>query len=192
MNGLSYYNDNEKYCADILRAHVTLGDLPEGYIDERSITELHATDFVGYSHVHLFAGIGGFPLALTSWPFAEYVRHEWAGAWVCSCFRNENGYDRKHKDGYLSSELILQAVAATRWYCLNVWMCGEPERGFITFVDASKVRSKEPGTCYRASGWEQVGYTKQRGLLALSLPIDRMPEPACPHGGQPQLWEAAV
>jgi len=28
-------------------------------------------------------------LWVTSWPFAEYVKHEWAGAWVNSCFRNE-------------------------------------------------------------------------------------------------------
>ena len=43
---------------------------------------------------------------VTSWPFAEYVRHAWAGAWVCSAFRNEGQV--------LSSTLITQAVAATR------------------------------------------------------------------------------
>lgn len=26
---------------------------------------------------------------VTSYPFAQYVRHAWAGAWVCSAFRNE-------------------------------------------------------------------------------------------------------
>jgi hypothetical protein len=46
---------------------------------------------------------------ITSWPFAEYVKHAWAGAWVCSAFRNENAACR-------SSELILQAVSATRAY----------------------------------------------------------------------------
>src|SRR5258706_11098515 len=47
-------------------------------------------------------------LWVTSWPFAEYVQHAWAGAWVCSAFRNEL------PDVYLSSDLILEAVAATR------------------------------------------------------------------------------
>lgn len=28
-------------------------------------------------------------LWITSFPFAQYVRHEWAGAWVCSCFRRQ-------------------------------------------------------------------------------------------------------
>lgn len=126
-------------------------------------------------------------LWVTSFPFAEYVRHAWAGAWVCSCFRNENSYDRKHKDGYKSSDLIIEAVAATRWYCANEWMCPEPEKGFITFVNASKVRSKEPGTCYRAAGWKEVGHTKS-GLIALQLLPDQMPKPACPNGGQLQLF----
>lgn len=26
---------------------------------------------------------------VTSFPYAEYVRHAWAGAWICSAFRNE-------------------------------------------------------------------------------------------------------
>ena len=50
---------------------------------------------------------------VTSWPFAEYTHHAWAGAWMCTAFRNESG--GKH----LSSELIREAVAATRWYFGN-------------------------------------------------------------------------
>ena len=44
---------------------------------------------------------------VTSWPFAEFTKHAWAGAWVNSLFRNEGAG--------LSSELISEAVAATRW-----------------------------------------------------------------------------
>ena len=28
---------------------------------------------------------------VTSWPLAEYVRHQWPGAWINSCFRRESG-----------------------------------------------------------------------------------------------------
>ena len=45
-------------------------------------------------------------LWVTSWPFAQYVRHAWPGAWVNSLFRNEGAG--------LSSELIREAIAATR------------------------------------------------------------------------------
>lgn len=93
---------------------------------------------------------------VTSWPFAEFVKHRWAGAWVCSAFRNESPH--------LSSELIQEAVAATRWYFDTV-----PAQGFITFVDASKVRHKrDPGRCYVRAGWMYAGHTKG-GLIALTL-----------------------
>lgn len=103
-------------------------------------------------------------LWVTSWPYAQYVRHAWAGAWVCSCFRNESDQ--------LSSALITQAVAATQAEF------GEPpELGMVTFVDASKVRRKrDPGRCYRKAGWHVAGETKG-GLVALQLDPENMPEP---------------
>src|SRR5258708_21960634 len=40
---------------------------------------------------------------VTSYPFAQYVKHAWAGAWVNSLFRTEGAG--------LASNLILEAVA---------------------------------------------------------------------------------
>lgn len=98
---------------------------------------------------------------VTSWPFAQYVQHAWAGAWVNSLFRNEGAG--------LASELILQAVAATRL----VW--DPPPLGLITFVDARKVKAKQnPGYCYLKAGFSHVGETKS-GLLAFQLLPDAMP-----------------
>jgi hypothetical protein len=101
---------------------------------------------------------------VTSWPFAEYVRHDWAGAWICSAFRNEGAA--------LSSLLITEAVAATRHYF------GEPPNlGMITFVDRSKVRNKRDfGRCYRKAGFKIAGETKGK-LLALQLLPSNMPQP---------------
>lgn len=93
----------------------------------------------------------------TSWPFAQYVRHAWAGAWINSLFRNEGAG--------LSSELILAAITATSL----VWE--PPPLGLITFVDASKVRAKQnPGYCYIMAGFEHVGETKG-GLLAFQYSL---------------------
>lgn len=100
---------------------------------------------------------------VTSWPFAEYVKHAWAGAWVCSAFRNEGTE--------LSSHLIRMAVAATR----DRW--SPPELGMITFVDATKTRHKrDPGRCFIKAGFRRVGETKG-GLVALQLLPADMPEP---------------
>ena len=111
---------------------------------------------------------------VTSWPFAEYVRHAWPGAWVCSAFRNESDH--------LSSELIREALAAT----LAIWP-EPPDLGCITFVNAGKVRHKrDPGRCFLRAGFERVGETKG-GLLAFQLLPDAMPEPVPALGTQEVL-----
>ena len=113
---------------------------------------------------------------ITSWPFAEYVKHAWAGAWMCSAFRNER------QDLYLSSELIREAVAATR----ARWT--PPPLGMVTFVDAEKTRRKrDPGRCYLRAGFKRCGETKG-GLVALQLlPVD-MPPPCAARGTNAELF----
>lgn len=107
---------------------------------------------------------------ITSYPFAKYVRHAWAGAFVCAAFRNESRL-------VLSSILIRQACAATRWYY------GLPALGMITFIDDSKTRKKrDPGRCYRKAGFVEVGRTKEDDLLALQLTPDRFPLEHAPLG----------
>jgi hypothetical protein len=118
-------------------------------------------------------------LWVTSWPFAEYVQHGWAGAWMNSLFRNESGEQ--------SSGLILEAIAATRWFFGDA-----PELGMVTFVDPAKV----PGTpvrgeriygyCYQRAGFRHVGFT-QKGLWAWQLLGADMPPPEMPVGGQREL-----
>ena len=121
----------------------------------------------------------GRALWITSYPFAEYVKHEWAGAFVCSAFRNEGAG--------LSSDLIRRAVAITRWR----WQ--PPELGMITFVDPSKVpgvkvRGKTVyGYCFLKAGFKHVGETKEKGLWAWQLLPEDMPEPLRPYSDQHEL-----
>jgi len=114
-------------------------------------------------------------LWVTSYPFAQYVKHAWAGAWVCSIFRNESAV--------LSSELIREALACTRWRWPD-----EP-KGMITFVDAAKTqRKRDPGRCFRRAGFTHVGYTAG-GLVALHCSVEDMPTAAPPQHSQ-SLMEA--
>ena len=113
-------------------------------------------------------------LWVTSWPFAEYVKHAWAGAWMNSCFRNEGPI--------LSSLLIREAIAATKsFYGLP------PALGMVTFIDRSKIRRKrDPGRCYRKAGFSVCGETKG-GLLAMRLSPEEMPEECEAVGTQGKL-----
>lgn len=71
---------------------------------------------------------------ITSWPFAQYVRHDWAGAWVNSLFRNESAA--------LSSDLIRQAIAAT----LSEWPVGftRKEKLFVLQILPGDMPAPEP------------------------------------------------
>ena len=117
-------------------------------------------------------------LWVSSYPYAAYVRHAWAGAWICSCFRNESAC--------LSSVLIMQAVAVTR----QIWGA-PPEIGMITFVDTRYVRKKRDwGRCYRKAGWQHVGYTKG-GLVVLQILPEAMPLPAAAYDAQLPLFDVS-
>lgn len=114
---------------------------------------------------------------VSAWPFAEYVLHEWGGAWINSLFRREPLCEER------ASDLIRDAIAATRWRWPDV-----PEMGIVTFVDAQKVRHKrDVGRCYRKAGFKHVGYTKS-GLYALQLLPEQMPPAAAPCTTQGNLF----
>jgi hypothetical protein len=116
---------------------------------------------------------------VTSWPFPEFVRHEWGGAWVNSLFRREGG-------PHLASDLIRWAVAHTRAEWPDV-----PTLGMVTFVDAGKTRRKrDPGRCYRRAGFVVAGATKG-GLVALQMLPEAMPEAVPVPSDQLELWSAA-
>lgn len=125
----------------------------------------------------------GRALWVTSWPFAEYVRHEWAGAWVCSLFRNEGAG--------IASDLIRDALAATQYEF------GEPpELGLVTFIDRrfvrpTMVRGREVfGWTWLRAGFREIGETKG-GLLALGISPEAMPAAVPAFGAQGRLQEVA-
>lgn len=151
--------------------------------DARAIADRHYTrqkrgsrGFVPPGRCLVLMERSGAALWVTSWPFAEFTKHAWAGAWINSLFRNESDS--------LSSELIISAVAATRYFYGD-----PPDLGMVTFVDTSKVRRKrDPGRCYVKAGFERVGHT-QGGLVALQMRPDRMPEPYPALGTQRLDWQ---
>ena len=79
---MDYYGDNDPFAAEWLRQLIRDGLLPEGAVDERSIKTVESHDLARFRRVHLFGGIGGWPLALelAGWPDARPV---WTGSCPC-------------------------------------------------------------------------------------------------------------
>ncbi len=69
----------------------------------------------------------------------------------CAVFRNEGPY--------LSSALILEAeqLAWRRW----------PGARLYTYVNARKVKSRNPGYCFKCAGWRVCGVTASKKLIIL-------------------------
>lgn len=69
----------------------------------------------------------------------------------CAVFRNEGPL--------ISSDLIRQAelIAWERW----------PGSRLYTYVNSRKVKSDNPGYCFKMAGWRSCGITKARKLLIL-------------------------
>ena len=108
---------------------------------------------------------------VTSWPYPEFVKHAWPGAWICSAFR------REAECPYLASDLVRSAVAAT---CAH-W--GQPPAlGMITFVDTTKVRHKRDwGRCFRKAGFKPLIECTKGGLFVLQMLPEWMPKPQYAH-----------
>jgi DNA (cytosine-5)-methyltransferase 1 len=81
----AYYNEFEGFAAAWLRELMRDGLIPEGDVDERSITEVQPDDLKGFTQAHFFAGIGGwaYALRLAGWPTDQPV---WTGSCPCQPF----------------------------------------------------------------------------------------------------------
>jgi hypothetical protein len=122
----------------------------------------------------LVANNGKAVFGLT-FPKAEYVKHAWPGAWICSIFRNEDA-------GPLASDMIRDAMAVMQTEY------DVPALGCVTFVNPKKVPGilvrgeRVKGFCFMKAGFRVVGETK-KGLLAWQLLPREMPAPLQLPGG---------
>lgn len=79
--------------------------------------------------------------------------------WTCTIFRNESAR--------LSSELILEAE---RHLAESGRGCG-PD-GMLTYVWDRKVKSKNPGFCFKKAGWKAIGKSADGRKTLLQKPFE--------------------
>jgi hypothetical protein len=116
---------------------------------------------------------------VTSWPYGEYVKHAWPGAWVCSAFRREYG-------DMIASRMVEDALAATRWRwpeCPDIACSCGCRVAMVTFVDGSKVkRKRDLGRCFRRAGFVECQQHTKAGLTVLHIDPSALPAAAAPIG----------
>jgi hypothetical protein len=91
------------------------------------------------------------PCARALFVWRKFISKDQQDGVNCAIFRNEGAG--------LSSELIRAAMSAAwrRW----------PGSRLYTYVNPRRVRSANPGFCFKAAGWRACGITKTRRLLVL-------------------------
>ena len=92
--------------------------------------------------------------AVFGWLKNRVERYDHQVGVCCTLFRNEGSI--------LSSQLVREAdeIADERW----------PGERHFTYVDAKKVRSTNPGACFKLANWRHIGFSK--GGLHL---LERLP-----------------
>jgi hypothetical protein len=91
---------------------------------------------------------------------------------TCSIFRRTGGA--------LASEMVLDAELAMLTLAALGELAGAcGPSGMLTYVDAKKVASSNPGYCFKQAGWVRVGKAKKRGKPLLWKPVHLAGIPAC-------------
>ena len=105
---------------------------------------------------HLFVGPGEKMVLLTQdcgalFVWRKFIDKSGQSGVNCAVFRNESSV--------LSSDLIKDAevLAWKRW----------PGHRLYTYVSSKKIKSDNPGYCFKMAGWSTCGHTKTRKLIIL-------------------------
>lgn len=97
---MNYYNEFDDKTAQWLRNLIDGGQIPQGHVDSRSITEVEPDELKRYTQCHFFAGIGGwsYALQLAGW---EPTRPVWTGSCPCQPFSTAGKQKGKEDERHL-------------------------------------------------------------------------------------------
>lgn len=154
MLGLGYWysvKDGDMRAYDLMRRHYSFHPYKDGRRQDPT-----------NPNRHLFVGPGEKMVLMTVdcralFVWRKFIDKSGQDGVNCAVFRNESDV--------LSSELIREAeqLAWVRW----------PQERLYTYVNATKIRSSNPGYCFKMAGWREYGRTKARGLVILEKLYER-------------------
>lgn len=98
---MNYYNEFDPQAAQWLRNLIDGGKIPQGHVDERSITEVEPDELKRYTQCHFFAGIGGWSYALELAGWKDDGRVLWTGSCPCQPFSTAGKQKGKEDERHL-------------------------------------------------------------------------------------------
>ena len=123
-NKLAYYNDIDPVACAVVEKMIEAALIPDGNVECKSITDIEPEDISDYGAVHMFCGIGLWPLALrqAGWPDpSEGIPNSqvWTGSPPCQPFSvastSKLGFnDERHLSPQF--ERLIKAVNPTTVY----------------------------------------------------------------------------
>jgi len=96
----NYYNEFDPKAAAALKQLIADGLIPDGEVDDRSITEVTPGDLAGFTQCHFFAGIGGWIRALQIANFPTH-RSVWTGSCPCQPYSSAGNQEGAGDDRHL-------------------------------------------------------------------------------------------
>lgn len=93
-------------------------------------------------------------------PASGLVAMNGLDGWTCTIFRREGG-------PWVASSLVLGAEEALKEYGDG---CGPS--GMLTYVFDRKVKSENPGCCFKRAGWKKIGRSADGKKTLLSKPFE--------------------
>jgi len=129
----AFYNEFDNRIASWLDSLVQRGLLPPGTVDRRSIVDVDRSSFEEYQWVHLFCGLGGWPLALQTLRFPADIKVV-TGSAPCQPFSSAGKQKGFEDERHLWPEMLRVIEEFQPTVCFGEQVAGEPGRAWLATV----------------------------------------------------------
>jgi DNA (cytosine-5)-methyltransferase 1 len=148
MKKWAYYNEIDPKAAAWLRELMAAGEIMEGEVDERSITEIKPEDVCGFVRCHWFAGIAGwdYALRLAGWPADRPI---WTGSCPCQPFSTAGKRQGQNDERHLWPEFYRLIKACRPAIIFGEQVASAEVLG--THLEAAFVDAVSRGDCAKAN-----------------------------------------
>ena len=141
---MNFYNEFDPSAAAWLRGLIATGLIPDGVVDERSITDIQPDELSPFTQCHFFAGIGGWSLALelAGWP-ADAQTSRAAGSGACAVASGRSVLERMGWAPERASELASRFRTHSVAQLEALWPHHRDEKALVSMARKGRQQLEE-------------------------------------------------